>query len=430
MTDPITYADFEKVDIRVGRITRAEPFPEARKPAYKLWVDFGPEIGEKRSSAQITRHYTPEALIGRQVLAVVNFPPRQIGKVLSEVLVLGLPDAEGEVVLIGPGQEVPLGGETVLTSRLLITRPLPAPVVAAARERFDVTLRDSTAPLTAKELRDALRDYEAVLPTLGDLFKADVFADVPQPRARILANFGVGYNHIDAEAAHACGVAVTNTPGAVTDATADVAMTLILMTARRAGEGERMVRAGQWQGWHPTQMLGHHVTGKTVGIIGMGRIGQAIARRCHFGFGMRVIFHNRSPLADPGLPATQVPLAQAMAADFVVIAVPGGPATRHLINAETLSHMAPHGILVNISRGDVVDEAALVAALQRKAIAGAGLDVYEFEPKVSPDLMTMENVTLLPHLGTAALDVRTAMGLMAVANLIAHLDGNPLPNQV
>ena len=317
-----------------------------------------------------------------------------------------------------------------MTSRLLITRPLPAPVVAAARERFDVTLRDSTAPLTAKELRDALRDYEAVLPTLGDLFKADVFADVPQPRARILANFGVGYNHIDAEAARSCGVAVTNTPDAVTDATADVAMTLILMTARRAGEGERMVRAGRWQGWHPTQMLGHHVTGKTVGIIGMGRIGQAIARRCHFGFGMRVIFHNRSPLADPGLPATQVPLAQAMAADFVVIAVPGGPATRHLINAETLSHMAPHGILVNISRGDVVDEAALVAALQRKAIAGAGLDVYEFEPKVSPDLMTMENVTLLPHLGTAVLDVRTAMGLMAVANLIAHLDGNPLPNQV
>lgn len=317
-----------------------------------------------------------------------------------------------------------------MTARLLITRPLPAPVVSAAQERFDVTLRDCIAPLTAKELRDALRDYDSVLPTLGDLFKADVFADVPQPRAKILANFGVGFNHIDAEAARACGVAVTNTPGAVTDATADVAMTLILMTARRAGEGERMVRAGRWQGWHPTQMLGHHVTGKTVGIIGMGRIGQAIARRCHYGFGMRVIFHNRSPLPDPGLPAMQVPLAQAMAADFVVIAVPGGPATRHLINAETLSHMAPHGIFVNISRGDVVDEAALVAALQSKAIAGAGLDVYEFEPNVSPDLMTMENVTLLPHLGTAVLDVRTAMGLIAVANLIAHLDGNPLPNQV
>lgn len=317
-----------------------------------------------------------------------------------------------------------------MTATLLITRPLPQAVEAAARQHFDVTARQSTAPLTAAELRAALRDYDAVLPTLGDLFSAEVFADVPQPRAKILANFGVGYNHINADAARACGVAVTNTPGAVTDATADVALTLILMTARRAGEGERMLRAGHWQGWHPTQMLGNHVTGKTVGIIGMGRIGRAIARRCHYGFGMSVIFHNRSPLADPGLPATQVPLAQAMAADFVVAAVPGSPATKHLINAETLSHMAPHGILVNISRGDVVDEAALVAALRRKAIAGAGLDVYEFEPKVAPDLMMMENVTLLPHLGTAVLEVRTAMGLMAVANLIAHLDGNPLPNQV
>jgi lactate dehydrogenase-like 2-hydroxyacid dehydrogenase len=317
-----------------------------------------------------------------------------------------------------------------LTAKLLITRPLPHPVEVAARERFDVTLRESTAPLTVEELRAALRNYDAVLPTLGDLFKADVFADVPQPRAKILANFGVGYNHIDATAARACGVAVTNTPGAVTDATADVALTLILMTARRAGEGERMVRAGQWQGWHPTQMLGTHVTGKTIGIIGMGRIGQAIARRCHYGFGMQVIYHNRSPLADLGLPATQVSFEQAMGADFVVVAVPGSPSTKHLINAETLSHMARHGIFVNISRGDVVDEAALAAALQAGKIAGAGLDVYEFEPKVSPALVAMENVTLLPHLGTAVLDVRTAMGMMAVANLIAHLDGKPLPNLV
>ncbi len=245
-----------------------------------------------------------------------------------------------------------------------------------------------------------------MLPTLGDLFKADVFADVPSPRARILANFGVGYNHIDAEAARAAGIAVTNTPGAVTDATADVALTLILMTARRAGEGERTLRAGQWTGWHPVQYLGTHVTGKTVGIIGMGRIGKAIARRCHFGFGMEVVFHNRSAVADPGLPARQVPIEQAMAADFVVAAVPGSPATRHMINAETLALMAPHGIFVNIARGDVVDEAALVAALQAGRIRGAGLDVYEFEPKVHPGLLAMENVTLLPHLGTAVLEVR------------------------
>lgn len=313
---------------------------------------------------------------------------------------------------------------------LLITRPLPPAAEAAARARFDVTSRTLTTPLNADELRSALRDYDAVLPTLGDLFRAEVFADVPQPRAKILANFGVGYNHIDTEAARALGVAVTNTPGAVTDATADIALTLMLMTARRAGEGERTLRAGAWAGWHPIQYLGSHVTGKTVGIIGMGRIGQAIARRCHYGFGMQVVFHNRSPLPDPGVPARQVPLATAMAADFVVVAVPGGPATRHMINAETLAHMAPHGIFVNISRGDVVDEAALAAGLQTGKIAGAGLDVYEFEPRVHPDLLAMENVTLLPHLGTAVLEVRTAMGLMAVANLVAWLEGKPLPNRV
>ncbi len=313
--------------------------------------------------------------------------------------------------------------------KLLITRRLPDAVLTAAALHFDVTLRDNTQPLTAPELRAALTDYDAVLPTLGDLFRADVFADVPHPRARILANFGVGYNHIDATAAKTAGVAVTNTPGAVTDATADIAMTLLLMTARRAGEGERMVRAGLWQGWHPTQMLGSAVTGRSLGVIGMGRIGQAIARRCHFGFGMPVRFYNRSPV-DPGLPARQTTLAEAMAADFVVVAVPGSPATHHLINAETLSLMAPHGILINISRGDVVDEAALAAALLRGQIAGAGLDVYEREPQITPDLLTLENVTLLPHLGTAVLAVRTAMGLMAVANLTAFAQGNPLPNPV
>ena len=314
--------------------------------------------------------------------------------------------------------------------KLLITRPLPDAIVTAARARFDVTLRDNTAPLAAQELRAALRDFDAVLPTLGDLFRADVFADVPQPRVRILANFGVGFNHIDAIAARAAGIAVTNTPGAVTDATADIAMALLLMTARRAGEGERLVRAEKWTGWHPTQMLGTHVTGGRVGIIGMGRIGKAIARRCHFGFGMDVVFHNRSRVDDPGCPAQQVPMAQALAADFVMIAVPGSPATHHLINAQRFAEMRPQGLLINISRGDVVDQAALITALQTGQIAGAGLDVYEFEPQVPQDLIAMENVTLLPHLGTAVPQVRTAMGLMAVANLVAHLDGLPLPNAV
>ena len=313
--------------------------------------------------------------------------------------------------------------------KLLITRPLPDAVMQAARARFAVTARESTLPLTAEELRASLRDFDLVLPTLGDLYAAEVFADVAKPRARLLANFGVGFNHIDVTTARAAGLAVSNTPGAVTDATADIALTLILMTARRAGEGERLVRAGRWQGWHPTQMLGLHVGGKTLGIIGMGRIGKAIARRAHHGFGMEITYYNRSK-AEPGLPARAVTLDEAMGADVVVIAVPGGPTTRHLINAERLAQMKPGGILVNIARGDVVDEAALVETLQQGRIGGAGLDVYEHEPRIHPALLRMENVTLLPHLGTAALEVRTAMGLMAVDNLIAHAEGRPLPNPV
>jgi gluconate 2-dehydrogenase len=315
-----------------------------------------------------------------------------------------------------------------LKRKLLITRRLPDRVLEAARARFDVTLRDRTDPLSPQELRAALREHDAVLPTLGDRFQPDVFADVSAPRAKILANFGVGYNHIDIEAARAAGVMVTNTPGAVTDATADIAVSLILMTARRLGEGERLLRAGRWEGWGPVQMLGTHVTGKRLGIIGMGRIGKAIARRCHHGFGMEVLFYNRSAVGDPGVPARQVDMAEAMAADFVVVAVPGGRATHHLIDAKALGMMRKSGIFVNIARGDVVDEAALIAALQAGRIAGAGLDVYEFEPQVPPALLAMENVTLLPHLGTACLEVREDMGMMAVANLIAFADGKVPPN--
>lgn len=315
--------------------------------------------------------------------------------------------------------------------KLLITRRMPARVLAAAQARFDVTLREEEARvLTPEELRAALRDFDVVMPTLGDRFQADVFADVPSPRCKLLANFGVGYNHIDVDAAKGAGVAVSNTPGAVTDATADIALSLILMTARRLGEGERILRAGQWVGWGPTQMLGAHVSGKSVGIIGMGRIGKAIARRCQAGFGMEVVFHNRSPVSDAGVPARQVAMDEAMAQDFVVVAVPGGKATHHLINAAAFAAMKPTGIFINIARGDVVDEGALIAALEGEQIAGAGLDVYEFEPQVPAALMAMENVTLLPHLGTAALEVRENMGMMAVANLIAHLDGRDLPNRV
>lgn len=316
-------------------------------------------------------------------------------------------------------------------TRILISRPLPDPVIDAARALGDVAVRPQTLPMTGDELRAALIGYDVILPTLGDMFSADILGSVDQPRTRLLANFGVGYNHIDAAACAAKGIAVTNTPGAVTDATADIAMTLILMSCRRVGEGERTLRAGKWEGWHPTQMLGQHVSGKTVGIIGMGRIGQAIARRCHFGFGMDVVFFNRSAKS-VDLPATQLDSINDVAAqaDVVVVAVPGGAQTHHLIGADVFAAMQPSAHFVNISRGDVVDESALITALQSGQIRGAGLDVYEFEPKVPDALIQMQNVTLLPHLGTAALEVRTAMGLMAVDNIRAYLAGEALPNAV
>lgn len=314
--------------------------------------------------------------------------------------------------------------------KILIARPLPEEVTSALKG-CDVTVREETAPLSANEMRAALRDFDGVMPTLGDVFSAEVFAEVPKPRCKILANFGVGYNHIDAAAARAAGIEVTNTPGAVTDATADVAMTLMLMSARRAAEGERLVRSGAWEGWHPTQMLGLHVTGKKVGLVGMGRIGQAIARRCHYGFEMQVSYFNRSA-KDLDFSATRVEslIDLATSVDILVIAVPGGGETRHLIDETVLSAMQSHARLINIARGDVVQEAALIEALRVGKIGGAGLDVYEFEPKVPQALRDLENVVLLPHLGTAAHEVRVDMGLMAVANLQAFIDGEILPNRV
>lgn len=301
--------------------------------------------------------------------------------------------------------------------------------MAAARARFDVTLRDQTSGLSVAEAAAALCDYDAILPTLGDAFSADAFGgDI---RCGVLANFGVGYNHIDVAAARAAGVAVSNTPDAVTDATADIGMTLILSTCRRAGEGERLVRAGKWTGWQPTQMLGTHVTGKTVGIVGMGRIGQAVARRCHYGFNMPVLYFNRSPKT-VDLPATQVDgLHDLMArADIIVVTVPGGGSNTHLIDAAAIAAMKPSGIFVNIARGDVVDEEALIAALQNGQIAGAGLDVFAKEPFVPETLRALENVVILPHLGTAALEVREAMGQMALDNIIAWDEGRSLPQAV
>ncbi|GKY86879.1 2-hydroxyacid dehydrogenase [Sinisalibacter aestuarii] len=314
---------------------------------------------------------------------------------------------------------------------VLVTRPLPQPVIAALAAAHKVAVRDETGPMSGDEMVAALRRFDAILPTIGDAFSAEIFAQAGQIRTRLLANFGVGYNHIDVAAASAHGIAVTNTPGVLTDTTADLALTLILMTARRAGEGERLLRAGGWTGWHPTQLMGMDVSGKVLGIVGMGRIGEAIARRGHFGFGMKVLFYNRSPKT-PDLPARQVGSLAALAAacDVMVVAVPGGAETRHLIDADIFAAMKPTALFINIARGDVVDEAALIAALQAGGIAGAGLDVYEREPVVPEALTRMENVTLLPHLGSATLETRTAMGMLAADNILAFFAGKPLPSPV
>ena len=313
--------------------------------------------------------------------------------------------------------------------KLLITRVLPDANISAARARFDVTVRDRADGLTEQEAAAALAEYDAILPTLGDQFTADAFAG--EVRCGVLANFGVGYNHIDTSAAARAGVAVSNTPDVVTDATADIGMTLILSTCRRAGEGERLVRADKWVGWGPTQMLGTHVTGKTVGIVGMGRIGQAVARRCHFGFDMSVLFFNRST-KNVDFPARQVDSLHDLmgSCDIIVVTVPGGGGNTRMIDAAAFTAMKPTGIFVNIARGDVVDEPALIKALQTGQIAGAGLDVFENEPVVPDAFRAMENVVLLPHLGTAALEVREAMGQMALDNIFSWDDGRVLPQAV
>ena len=313
--------------------------------------------------------------------------------------------------------------------KILVSRALTDAVMQRAHDSYDVTLRKSDSPMSAAEMRSSLVLYDGMIPTLGDMFSADIFAEFGRTKCKILANFGVGINHINVAAARDHGITVTNTPGAVTDATADIGLTLLLMSARRAGEGERLARSGNWAGWTPTQMLGSHVSGKTVGIVGMGRIGQAIARRCHFGFGMSVKFFNRSP-KEIDFPATQIANLETLAAevDFLVVATPGGAETTHLINASIFDAMKPTAHFINIARGEIVDETALIAALEAQAIAGAGLDVYEHEPAVPNALRKLDTVTLLPHLGTATEEVRDNMGHMSLDNLDAFFAGETPPN--
>lgn len=308
---------------------------------------------------------------------------------------------------------------------IVVTRRWPAPVEDELRRRYPaVRLNLSDEPLGSAGLRAALCEADVVLPTVSDRLPAELFEG--EVRTRFLGNFGVGYNHIDVAAAAKAGIVVTNTPGVLTDTTADTAMTLLLMVARRAGEGEREVRAGKWTGWRPTHMMGADVTGKTLGILGMGRIGAAVARRAHFGFGMPIVFYDAFDVPEHGIPGARRAgdIDEVLeVADFVSLHMPGGGDNTHLIDATRLARMKPTAFLVNSARGDVIDQDALTKALIDGTIAGAALDVYEGEPDVPRALCELDNVVLLPHLGSATLETRTAMGMLVLDNLADFLAG-------
>jgi lactate dehydrogenase-like 2-hydroxyacid dehydrogenase len=315
---------------------------------------------------------------------------------------------------------------------LLVTRRWPEAAERALAGRFDVTLNADDRPLGAAAIADALRRYDAVAPTVSDALPAASFEGAT---AKIVANYGVGFSHIDTDAAKAAGVVVTNTPGVLTDCTADLAMALMLAVSRRLGEGEREVRAGRWTGWRPTHLVGARVSGATLGVIGFGRIGQAVARRAHHGFGMKVIYQDPMPI-DPAIaralgaePRDSVEAVLAEA-DVVTLHTVGGAANRHLIDARRLRLMKPGAFLINTARGEVIDEAALAEALAARTIAGAGLDVYEREPAIHPGLLALENVVLAPHLGSATETTRVAMGMKALDNLVAFFEGREPPDRV
>jgi len=317
--------------------------------------------------------------------------------------------------------------------RVVVTRRWPAAVEDALKAEFDVVLNTDDRPFSEAELKTAMASSDAVCVTVTDDMNANVLL-APDRRARLLANFGVGFNHIDLAAARRAGITVTNTPGVLTDCTADLAMTLLLMTARRAGEGERELRAGRWQGWCPTHLIGTRVTGRTLGIVGAGRIGIATARRARFGFGMQILLCSRNPIAPEllrELDGEELVLDELLArSDFVSLHCPSTPETHHMLDARRLALMPAHGILVNTARGDIVDEAALVTALRTRVIAAAGLDVYEREPAVPAALTGLENAVLLPHLGSATAETRTAMGMRALQNLRAFAAGEEPPDRV
>jgi glyoxylate reductase len=316
--------------------------------------------------------------------------------------------------------------------KVIVSRELTDGVMARMEELFETRLNREDRALTRAELEAAVADADVLVPTITDRIDADLIAKAG-PRLKLIANFGVGVDHIDLHAARERRILVTNTPGVLTEDTADMTMALILSVPRRLGEGEKLIRAGAWDGWKPSGMLGHRVNGKTLGIIGMGRIGRAVARRAQ-GFGIRTIYHNRHRLpegVEAELGARFVDLDSLFTqSDIISINCPHTPETHHLVNAERLAQMRPDAYLVNTSRGEVLEEDALIKALQSGQIAGAGLDVYVNEPHVDPRLLDLPNTVLLPHMGSATYEGRAAMGEKVIANIRAWVDGHRPPDQV
>ncbi|HUJ78843.1 MAG TPA: D-glycerate dehydrogenase [Nitrospiria bacterium] len=315
--------------------------------------------------------------------------------------------------------------------RIYSTRELPPEVISELKRRFRLDWNRRDRPVTRRELLQAVDGAEGLITMLNDSIDAAVMAAAP--KLRIIANYAVGYNNIDVVAASRRGIDVTNTPGVLTEATADLTWALILATARRLHEGEALVRSGRWTGWAPTQLVGGEIYGKTIGIIGMGRIGQAVARRAQ-GFAMDIIYHsrNRLPLIKEVVLGARYQSLKTLLheADVVTLHLPLTNESRHVIGQEALQWMKPTAYLINTARGPVVDEKALLKALARKQIAGAGFDVYEEEPRVPAALRRLNNVVLLPHLGSAARETRVQMGMMVIDNLAARFAGHEPPNKV
>jgi lactate dehydrogenase-like 2-hydroxyacid dehydrogenase len=318
--------------------------------------------------------------------------------------------------------------------KLLMTRCWPDTVEAALWKRCIVTVDRDDVKLTEDQLRQAMLDYDIICPNVSDRIDASMLS-APGIRVKLIANYGAGVDHIDLAAAKAAGIPVTNTPDVLTDATAEIAILLMLMVSRRASEGGRELRSGRWAGWSPTHLMGRSLTGKTLGLVGFGRIGQATAMRAARAFGMRIAYTGRqraAPEAEAETDARFVPSLERLAAEADVLSLHcrGGPETHHLVNARLLARMKPSAMLINTARGSVVNEADLAQALARGTIGGAGLDVYEHEPVVHPALLELPNLVLLPHLGSATLETRAAMGMRVVANVDCFLSGEPLPDRV